>query len=76
MAKMDWRKAGLAGKPTKDALDGGLRNEPQTKAQKRRAKRREEKKLYGFFKKRKPEPVQSIDPTSPEDRAIIEGLKR
>lgn len=63
MAKgMNWRKAGLARKLTGDALDGGLRFVPTTKGQKKAARRREKKKLYGFFKDRKPDPVRHVDP--------------
>ncbi len=60
MAKMNWRNAQLAGKATGDAQDGGLRKESTTKAQKRRARQREKKKLYGFYKDHKPEPVRHI----------------
>ena len=70
---MNWHKAGLAGKPTGDALDGGLRNEPTTKAQRKRARLREKKKLYGFYKERRPEPVRHIPV---EDYAISEEGKK
>lgn len=68
MAKMNWHKAGLAGKATGDALDGGLRHGPTTKAQRRRARLREKKKLYGFYKERRSEPVRHIDPSEYEGK--------
>ena len=75
MAKMNWRNAVLAGKPTSSSLDGGLKKTTKTNAEKKRAERAQKKKLYGFFKKHKPEPVKAIDPLSPEGLAIVAKIK-
>ena len=67
--KMNWRLAGLAGKPTGTSLDGGLRKRPTSKAAKKRALRLEQKKLYGFYKEQKPSPARHIDPVEWEPKS-------